>query len=258
MKQCPVCKTNYTDDSLNFCLNDGAALTATSNSELTQRMSFGSNPTFENNQPIRVNLQTETPTQNSVPINTTQIKRKGISPLLILTIVGLLTIGGICIVALAYFAFTKKDNMPPVISTPTPPIATLTPTPAAQNLNTPDDTKELKDKLAQLEKQLNDQKNSKGNPSVPVISTKPPISSPTPAQTTRAARVNSPNDGFLALRSSPGAKDGNQVLQIPHGAIVAVGDCQGYITTAGRRGGRWCKVYYAGQQGWAFDAFLIY
>ena len=57
MKQCPVCKSTYTDDSLKFCLNDGAALTAPlSSSEATQQMSFGSNRTIENNPPIHVNI----------------------------------------------------------------------------------------------------------------------------------------------------------------------------------------------------------
>src|SRR3712207_6674071 len=96
MKQCPVCKSTYTDDSLSFCLNDGAALAALSiNSEVTQQMSFGQNRTLENNPPARTEFQSETPTQLSVPRNTTQTERKGVSPALLATIVGLLLVVGI-------------------------------------------------------------------------------------------------------------------------------------------------------------------
>lgn len=248
MKKCPVCKSTYTDDSLSFCLNDGAALIAPStSSEVTQQMSLGANPTFENNPPIRVNIEPETPTQFSVPRNTTQVERKG-NLLLVFTIIGLLCVIGIGAAALAYFAFIKPDNSITGNSSPTPNVK-VTATPVVNNSS--DDTQALKEKLEKLEKQLNDQKNSKTNPSVPFVPTTPPT------QTAVSARVNSPGDGFLALRSAPSAQNGYQILKIPHGATVSVIACQG-SKTIGNRTGRWCRVNYAGQEGWSFDAFLIY
>jgi hypothetical protein len=244
MKQCPVCKSTYTDDSLSFCLNDGAALTAApSGSEVTQQMSFGSNPTFEINPPIRVNVQSDAQT-SSIPTITTQTQRKGSNPLIILTIVGLLAIVGIAAVGGAYFVFVRKDN-PAVVSTPLP-AATTSP---IQN-STPDQTQALKDELEKLKKQVNDQKNKK---------TDLPASNPTPQSTgTVTARVNSPGDGFLSLRTEPSVKTGVQLVKIPTGAIVQMEDCQRNYSTTDTKRGRWCMVTYNGQTGWAFDAFLIY
>jgi len=254
MKQCPACKSTYTDDTLSFCLNDGTALVAPSNLEATQKMSFSSQPTVENNQPIRVNLQSETPTMVSAPRNTTQIEqRKSSSPLMLLTIIGLLAAVGIAGTTIAYFAFWKKDNSITTVSSPTP---TTTATPSE---NTNDETQTLKDELEKLKKQVNDQKNTKTNPNLPTLptTTQPTPPQPTPTKTITTARVNSPGDGFLALRSAPNTKTGVQILQIPHGANVSVIGCQG-STTIGSKRGRWCRVNYAGQSGWAYDAFLIY
>jgi hypothetical protein len=247
MKQCPVCKSTYTDDSLSFCLNDGAALAAPStSSEVTQQMSLGANQTFGSNVPTRPEFRTETPTQISAPQNTIQTEQKRTSPLLILAILGLLAIIGIAGAAAVYFAFIKPENSVVVNSSPTPK-SNVSPT---QNSNS-DETQALKDKLDKLEKQLNEQKNAKTNPTVPVIPSTPQ------SQTAVTARVDSPNDGFLALRTAPSAQNGSQILKIPHGASVNVVGCQGYITIGNRRG-RWCRVNYASQQGWAFDGFLIY
>jgi flagellar basal body-associated protein FliL len=241
MKQCPVCKSVYTDDTLSFCLNDGAALTApSSSSQETQRMSFGTNETQENNPPIRVEFQSETPTRFSAPKNTTQTEGKSFSPLAILSIVVLLFVIGIAAVAAAYFAFVRREN---------PTVVSQTNTTPAQNNNS-NETQELKKELERLKKQVEEQKNAKTNP------TPSPTSTP-PIQTTVTARVNSPNDGFLALRTAPSVQSGSQILQIPHGAIVTVFDCQGYSTIGNRRG-RWCRVKYDNQQGWSFDAFLVY
>lgn len=247
MKQCPVCKSVYTDDTLSFCLNDGAALVAPSlSSQETQRMSFGSNETQENNPPIRVEIQSSIPTQSSVPQNTARTERKNFSRLAILLIVGLLLVVGIAGIAAAYFVFSKRENQTVVSETNSTPV---------QNDNS-NETQELKKELERLKKQVEEQKNAKTSPATPTFTTTPSTTA-TPVQTALTARVNSPNDGFLALRTSPSVKSGEQILQIPHGATVTVIDCQGY-TTIGNRRGRWCRVKYDNQQGWSFDAFLVY
>lgn len=55
MKQCPNCKATYSDDSMSFCLNDGANLIFASEEAETVQMSFDKNP-------LRVNIP-----QNSAP-----------------------------------------------------------------------------------------------------------------------------------------------------------------------------------------------
>jgi hypothetical protein len=251
MKQCPVCKSVYTDESLSFCLNDGAALTAPSlSSEVTQQMSFGSNETREYPPPVHSEFQSGTPTQTSVPRNTTQTEKKGINSLAILAAVGLLFIIAIAGITAAYFALIRQDNQTVVSQTNSTPV---------QNNNS-NETAELKKELERLKKQVEEQKTAKTNPTTPTtptFTTTPPTTSTPPVKTTVAARVNSPNDGFLALRTAPSVKSGSQILQIPHGATVTVIDCQGYSTIGNRRG-RWCRVNYDGQQGWSFDAFLVY
>jgi len=72
-----------------------------------------------------------------------------------------------------------------------------------------------------------------------------------------SARVDSPNDGFLALRTEPTTRTGARIMKIAHGEPVSVSRCGGYITS-GERKGRWCWVSYKGTSGWAFDAFLAY
>ena len=46
MKQCPLCRQTYTDDNLNFCLNDGELLTAFGAEPIGSRFSDDSPPTI--------------------------------------------------------------------------------------------------------------------------------------------------------------------------------------------------------------------
>ena len=77
-----------------------------------------------------------------------------------------------------------------------------------------------------------------------------------PVRYTRTVWANSPNDGFLALRSAPTTGRGTRLLQIPHGAPLDYGDCLAPTTTPGGRYGSWCRARYAGVEGWAFSAFV--
>ncbi len=131
-----------------------------------------------------------------------------------------------------------------------PPAATATPAPAATAMPaaTPDaENAKLMEKLEELEKKL-DQAQKQGK-------TLPP---PVIKSTGTTAWVNSPGDGFLALRSDPSSSVGYRILQIPHGAAVRVNSCQSYSQTIGGRYGRWCRVSYGGSTGWAFDGWLVY
>jgi len=249
MKQCPVCKTTYTDDTLSFCLNDGAALTAPSlSSQVTQQMPLGSNQTKENNPPIRVEFQSETPTQFSVPKNTTQTERKRLNPLTILAVLVLLAIIGIAGIAIAYFVFVKQDSS--TVASQNNSQITI----PAQNSNSKE-TQELKEELERLKKQVEEQKKAKSNSAI----TSTPITNPTQSQQDIVtARVYSPGDGFLSLRTEPSVKTGTQLVKIPTGAMVQLEDCQKNYQTIDSRRGCWCMVTYKGQIGWVFDGFLVY
>ena len=79
---------------------------------------------------------------------------------------------------------------------------------------------------------------------------------PAAAAPTTRRYANSPNDGFLALRSSASVGSGDRLAQIPHGAPVEIGACDGPQATISGRAGRWCRATYDGQTGYVFDAFL--
>lgn len=111
-----------------------------------------------------------------------------------------------------------------------------------------DETDELKEKIAKLEREIQEQKKQQNQTP----------SQSTPQNQTTSARVNSPGDGFLALRSEPNHERGERLAKIPHGASIQIIGCQDYATTIAGRRGRWCRVNYGGQYGWAFDAWLSY
>lgn len=70
--------------------------------------------------------------------------------------------------------------------------------------------------------------------------------------------VDSPRDGFLALKSEPCvAPCGTLLAKIPHGTRLSLGDCRDTLEVADRRRGRWCSTSYRGQSGWIFDGFVI-
>jgi hypothetical protein len=246
MKQCPVCKNTYTDDSLQFCLADGAALFSPSiASEVTQQFPGGTSP-------IRVNIGQETsPTvvrPTVLPTTPEPIKKRGNGIVigLLAAILILVIFGSAGVIGWLLLKDQGKDDV--AINTSRTPADTnsLTKTP------TPEDTENLKEKIANLERQIKEQNKKTNNvPTInnPLTNTAPPTSNKV------TARVNSPNDGFLALRTEPSAETGERILQIPHGATVTV---QGCLPKGPGKKARWCRVDYNGNVGWAYDGFLIY
>jgi len=65
--------------------------------------------------------------------------------------------------------------------------------------------------------------------------------------------VNTPGDGFLALRSDPSSKKGYRVSKIPHGTKINLLDCVKSYTTDHS----WCKTTYNGESGWVSSKFTI-
>ena len=237
MKRCPTCKTTYTDDGLRFCLADGATLTPVPDEEPTVFSGRRDN--------IRVDIPRDDSPRYQTPPPATE---KGSSGRWIKILFGLLVLGflGLAVVGVAgFFVYynSRRDDRDVIAKTPT-----TAPSPVPSS--TPDTEKQqLKDELANIQKRLDEQK--KAN-----VNTQPPRPPDQPPATT--ATANSPEDGFLALRSKPNAETGTRITKIPHGARIMIGTCGQYITTARNNSGRWCTASYNGYTGWVFDAFVKY
>lgn len=232
MKQCPTCRTTYTDDSLRFCLADGANLVSIPDDDSTLV-----SPKFE---PVRAEAASgrrSVSPDAAEPPSTKKI-------VLVIGSAVILFVGAV-VVAGALLYFNRDTRRANAVTQPTP---TSTPAP------TPDgERQKLEDQLANIQRQLDEQKAE--NKSTDTDATPVP---PTPPDTTGfvSARVNSPNDGFLALRDKPHAEFGNRVEKIPHGATVTIENCGPLQRRLGGRLGRWCMITYNGKTGYAFDAFL--
>ncbi len=236
MKLCPKCKTSYSDDTLRFCLADGTSLISMPSAEETIEMSGATHP-------MRVDVPTQSdptvfsPAANQQPQNA----RSGINPWLVIPLIAILFLSVIGLLAYIFFK-------------PTETVVSNSPTPAPTA--TPDnDTAALKEELESLKKQIESQKSPVKNDSA----VRPfPEDTPT-APVIQTARVNSPGDGFLALRSIPDAKNGLMLAKIPHGTNLEIIGCQKTPSQLpGKRRGRWCRTNYNSQGGWVFDAFLSY
>lgn len=76
-------------------------------------------------------------------------------------------------------------------------------------------------------------------------------SKPSPPSIGFSAFVNTPDDGFLALRTHPNTKTGNLLAEIPHATHLTVGEC---ISVSARD--RWCKTSYKEFNGWVSGRYL--
>jgi hypothetical protein len=248
MKQCPVCKAVYSDELQSFCLSDGTMLLSIPDEEETRVISSSSGS--GNRMKINTTPPAETMPAFTPPIISHQQQQQSLPPIrsanspLVGILAGLLVIVVICFVGFVAYTLLKSDDKASV-NTKNSPTPTFSQTPN-------DETNKLKEQVTNLEKKIDDQRNQKTTTPVP------PPPSLTPSQPANAARVNSPRDGFLALRSEPSAETGFRIMEIPHGATVNLISCQSYSSSVGSRRGRWCQVNYGGRAGWAFDAFLIY
>ena len=252
MKQCPSCLTTYTDETLRFCLADGSILSALDEEQATLIRTSGIRPAEETAvmgkaEPVRVDLPiagmpSTRASQPQVPPSSgsSSVVLKIIVAVIGLGILALLLVGA----AGAVYYFASGKEVPPASNSANTRQTPTAPTPVK------DDRDELRDQIANLQKQLNEQKKT----TLPTNST---ITQPKQSATTTTARANSPSDGFLALRSLPNSEIGERILKIPHGATVTVGAC-GPVIKPVSRSGRWCQATYNGYSGWVFDAYLLY
>ncbi|MEP7076202.1 MAG: SH3 domain-containing protein [Acidobacteriota bacterium] len=239
MKRCPSCNTTYTDQSLRYCLTDGTTLEAIEQETFVR--SAGTNP-------LRVDIQTA----NSAPIISRQApEKKGGFPI-VKVLIGVIILGIIGLGALGLiggiFYFSTSGTVSNQNTKPAPPTPLPSPTVDPEK-------QRLQDQLANAQKQLDEQKNANRAANLtPAFPT--PEKKGEPGVVT--ARVNSPGDGFLAMRSEPSADYGERVYKIPNGAVVNIQNCQRDRVRIGDRTGRWCMVTYSDHVGWVFDAWLDY
>ena len=239
MKQCPTCKTTYTDDSLSFCLEDGAPLDTAADEQPTVVRNLGNNP-------MRVDIPSTAPSRTAVPPAAPGSEGSSaawIKIVLAIVILGVIAIGAVGLIGAVFYYGTggKEKDRPAKSPTPTP---TATPTPDAEK-------ERLRDEIANIQKRLEEQKTN--------VNTRPfPVDDDDEPAPPIAARVNSPGDGFLALRSMPDSERGERVARIPHGAEIEIYECEKTRVTISGRTGRWCQAEYNGRPGWVFDAWLNY
>lgn len=242
MKQCPECKNTYTDESLKFCLADGTKLISLSDAEKTIAMNTADDETIainaETDRRMRVDTSpnespesVQTVISQKTPPPTQQATRKGVSPAIVGVLVVLLIFVVIGFAGFVGYTFLKGNiniaSNSEIEKSPTP-----------------------NDEIADLRKEIANLKERSENTadSEKPMPTLPPKMSDT-------ARVNSPRDGFLALRSEPDTETGYRVMKIPHNATVKILNCR-EVSYIGKTRGRWCDVIYGDQRGWVFDAYL--
>ena len=256
MKQCPSCRTTYTDETLRFCLADGSVLDAVDAEQSTLVRSSGIRPAeptviMGKDAGVRVDIPSVASAnagqqQRSVLASPGTSGASSGTIFKIVTIVISLGILALLLVGVAggVFYFSSGKGEPPANA------ANAKQQPSASPAPTKEDRDELRDQIANLEKRLDEQKKSGQTADAP-------IKLPNRSTTTATARVDSPGDGFLALRTLPSSEMGDRILKIPHGSTVVIGACGPVITPVKRRG-RWCQASYNGYDGWLFDAYLVY
>lgn len=225
MKQCTTCRTTYTDDTLKYCLADGGTLIGIDDEQETVVRPG-----------VRVDIEPE-----RKDFTAPTVARKGNPTLKILIAVLLAGFLGLIVLGAAgvflYMNTGTNSNT-----------AVKSPTPVPTSPTTDSEKEKLERELANLQKKLDEQKKAETNKTPPTFE----------SDDLPTARVNSPGDGFLALRDEPDAEKGERLARIPHGTVVVLENCEKQKTTIDGRSGRWCMVTHAGQSGWVFDAWLDY
>lgn len=241
MKECPSCKTVYTDDSLSYCLSDGAALVDCVAEQPTVVRAAGMN------EPLHIDIAA--PSDKTFAVGPEVESRRqafalstATKVIVAVVVIGILALVGLGLASFAVY-YATGSSQPGTAAEPPTPLPTALPA-----VTTDPEKDRLRDEIANIQRQLDEQKKNAGNSDHLDDELGSPVT----------ATVNSPNDGFLALRSQPDAERGERLARIPHGVDVEVLRCGSGKVTIGSRSGRWCYVEYDGLNGWVFDAWLEY
>jgi len=258
MKQCPACKSVYTDASLSYCLVDGnkldagagiaAAPTDDIHSEETIAMRADTDTVaVENSGATRSDIAVAGSGPRPELPSRSRGLFKGLILLGVLVFLGLIAIGAGGVALYFLSGQTPQPEKTPAGRIFSSPQSTPSTKPSEEPTTVED---ELNDQIAELQRLLTDNE----DPDAPA---EWPLTLPGYPTATETATVNSPRDGFLALRSLPSAEIGERLARVPNGAEVTVGSCL-IETKVGSRSGRWCLAKYEGKTGWVFDAYLLH
>ncbi len=246
MKQCPTCRTNYADDTLRFCLEDGTPLVDSGEQETVVRPAdrgsyiteqLPSNVTTPCGEASRVEVPAGDRSTRPITIQKVGSDFPWTKFVVVALAVGLIAVVAAGLLGVAFYVGSgRKDNVV-ISSSPTP-----------RPTQTPDDEKKrLEDEVAKLRKKLEDSNSSSDDA----------FDFSDLAGLGGSAEVNSPKDGFLALRNLPNVQYGERIAKIPHGAAINILMCSDDTVTIDTRTGHWCMVSYSEQVGWVFDAWLV-
>ena len=231
MRQCPHCRTTYTDDTLRYCLSDGTPLVMMPGGAEAETVI-----SYHPAKPVVVEIPQSTPAFTPPPSYQQPVveKRGGISLWIVAGIVALLVlvIAGLGAVLL-YQNLSGRESANTVVTA-----NTTTPTPATSKTPTPE-------------------KSATPTPWNINKTTPTPSATDRPSGDGTGVTVHSPGDGYLVLRSQPNSSS-TEITRIPHGTTIVLTACRDYTTTKSGNYGRWCTTGYSGYSGWVFDAFVRY
>ncbi len=240
MKVCPKCKSTYSDKTLRFCLTDGTSLEEF-DAEKTQEMNVGDKNALQidiSPQEKQTAAYSDARTTQGTFHNQSPPVKKGVSPLIVGLLSAVLLVVSVGFAGFVIYTFTENQEAPEKNTN------------LANDSNGNNAVNELKDEIANLRERINSRQ------------TKDDVKISTPNDSAKSkfenssVLINSPNDGFLALRSAPNHKTGTILAKIPHAATIVIGSCQNQKVKIGKNSGHWCRTTYNGVNGWIFDAFV--
>jgi len=109
MKQCPTCQSQYTDDTLQFCLQDGSPLRFVSGYG-EQETVVSNRPSNQNITPPLTNPTSWNPQQSNAGFETTEKKSSAATAVFLTVFVMLILFGAAGIGAWIYFRGVKPDD----------------------------------------------------------------------------------------------------------------------------------------------------
>ncbi|HJS51890.1 MAG TPA: hypothetical protein VJ781_08325 [Pyrinomonadaceae bacterium] len=259
MKQCPVCKRSYADDTLRFCLEDGTELNVVVD-ERTVARPGGDDPHRTEKFPaavtnavhnaVRVDIPPTGSTSPGIPTQPAT-RRSFVLPVLvaIVAVAGIVVIAGAGLLGVLYYTGSRGSNT--VDSRSPTPVPSFSPadSPYEIALDPNDENQKLEDKIKELQKKIEEASKTGSDTEIPWDPDDLP-------NVGRKGKVNSPGDGFLALRNLPSTEIGSLIAKIPHGTTISVLLCSEQSVTIDSRTGHWCMVTYNNKTGWVFDAWL--
>ena len=246
--QCPTCRTNYADDTLRFCLEDGTPLVESDEQATVvrpgERQSYvteqlPANITTPGTDATRVDVPPAARETRPITVHKVGSDFPWTKFVVAALAIGLIVVVSAGLLGVAFYVGSGKKSSVVISSSPTP-APTATPDP---------EKKRLEDEIAKLKKKLDDSKGSNSG-------SDDNFDFSQLAGLGGTAEVNSPKDGFLALRNLPNVQYGERIAKIPHGATVSILMCSDDAVTIDTRTGHWCMISYSEQVGWVFDAWL--